>query len=49
MTGITRMPVMTRLKGGRGEGGGGLYLFLNKKFRDFFSRTHVPFFKDSNQ
>ena len=42
---MTRMPVMTRLQGG----GGRLYLFLNKKFRDIFSRTHFPFFKDSNQ
>ena len=46
MTGLTRMPVMTRLQGG---GGVGLHLFLNKKFRDIFLRTHFPFFKDSNQ
>ena len=47
MTGLTRMPVMTRLQGG--GGGVGLHLFLNKKFRDIFLRTHFPFFKDSNQ
>ena len=46
MTGLTRMPVMTRLQGG---GGGWVVPFLNKKFRDIFSRTHFPFFKDSNQ
>ena len=38
MTGITRLPGMTRLQGG----GGGT-------FKDIFSRTHFPFFKDSNQ
>ena len=45
MTGITRLPGMTRLQGGRG----GVYIFLNKTFKDIFSRTHFPFFKDSNQ
>ena len=30
-------------------GGGGVYIFLNKTFKDIFSRTHFPFFKDSNQ
>ena len=45
MTGITRLPGMTRLQGG----GGGVYIFLNKTFKDIFSRTHFPFFKDSNQ
>ena len=40
MTGITTMPGMTRLKG---------WEDLNKKFKDIFSRTHFPFFKDSNQ
>ena len=44
MTGITRLPGMTRLQGGRG-----VYIFLNKTFKDIFSRTHFPFFKDSNQ
>ena len=42
MTGITRMPGMTRLQVG-------VYLFLNKKFKDIFSRTQFPFFKDFNQ
>ena len=36
MTGITRMPGMTRLQLG-------VYLFLNKKFKDIFSRTQFPF------
>ena len=44
MTGITRLPGMTRL-----QGGGGVYIFLNKTFKDIFSRTHFPFFKDFNQ
>ena len=43
MTGITRLPGMTRLQGE------GVYIFLNKTFKDIFSRTHFPFFKDSNQ
>ena len=33
----TRMPGMTRLQGG----GGGVHLFLNKKFKDIFSRIPI--------
>ena len=43
MTGITRMPGMTRLQGG------GVVPFFGQNFKDIFSRTHFPFFKDSNQ
>ena len=44
MTGITRMPGMTRLQGVGGGGSGGLYFFLNKKFPGIFFQGHISHF-----